>query len=66
MIKVRIVWNWAVCTARLIVGVLDCDNYVAHRKERYPEEPIMTYAEFFRERQNARYAVEKSRFKGCC
>jgi uncharacterized short protein YbdD (DUF466 family) len=23
-------------------------------------------AEFFRERQNARYAIEHGRFKGCC
>jgi uncharacterized short protein YbdD (DUF466 family) len=26
----------------------------------------MTYVEFFRERQQARYAVGKGRFRGCC
>jgi Protein of unknown function (DUF466). len=26
----------------------------------------MTYEEFFVERQNARYAVGKGRFRGCC
>jgi len=26
----------------------------------------MTYEEFFRERQAARYAVGKGRFRGCC
>jgi len=26
----------------------------------------MSYEEFFRERQIARYACEKGRFKGCC
>ncbi len=66
MTKIKIVWGWAVRTARLMVGVPDYDTYVAHRKAHHPEEPIMTYVEFFRERQNARYAVEKGRFKGCC
>jgi uncharacterized short protein YbdD (DUF466 family) len=26
----------------------------------------MTYKEFFRERQDARYTVSKGRFRGCC
>ncbi len=66
MTKIKIVWGWAVRTARLMVGVPDYDTYVAHRKAHHAEEPIMTYVEFFRERQNARYAVEKGRFRGCC
>jgi uncharacterized short protein YbdD (DUF466 family) len=53
-------------TARLMVGIPDYETYVAHRKAHHPDEPIMTYEEFYRERQNARYAVEKGRFKGCC
>jgi uncharacterized short protein YbdD (DUF466 family) len=48
------------------VGVPDYDNYVAHRKAHHPADPIMTYAEFFRERQNARYGCANGRFKGCC
>ena len=66
MTEFKIIWGWAVKTARLMVGVPDYDTYVAHRQAHHPEEPIMTYVEFFRERQNARYAVEKGRFKGCC
>ena len=66
MTKIKIMWGWAVQTARLMVGVPDYDNYVAHRKSHHPQEPIMTYVEFFRERQSARYACEKGRFKGCC
>jgi len=62
----RSMWSWAVQAARLMVGVPDYDNYVAHRKARHPQEPIMSYVEFFRERQKARYACEKGRFKGCC
>ena len=42
-------------TARLMVGVPDYDTYVQHRKLKHPDKPIMTYEEFFRERQEARY-----------
>ena len=53
-------------TARLMCGIPDYDTYVQHRRTMHPREPIMTYEEFFRERQDARYAVAKGRFKGCC
>jgi uncharacterized short protein YbdD (DUF466 family) len=53
-------------TARLMVGVPDYDTYVAHRQTTHPDQPVMTYVEFFRERQDARYAVGKGRFRGCC
>ena len=33
---------------------------------RFPDLPIMTYEEFFVERQEARYSVGKGRIKGCC
>jgi uncharacterized short protein YbdD (DUF466 family) len=33
---------------------------------KHPNEPVMSYVEFFRERQQARYAVGKGRFRGCC
>jgi hypothetical protein len=35
-------------------------------RQTHPDEPIMTYEEIFVERQNARYAVGKGRFRGCC
>lgn len=57
---------WMTRTARLMIGVPDYETYVAHRRENHPEEPIMTYVEFFRERQQARYAVSKGRLRGCC
>ena len=57
---------WTARTARLMVGVPDYDTYVAHRRASHPDEPFMTYVEFFRERQQARYAVGKGRFRGCC
>ena len=53
-------------TARLMVGVPDYQTYVSHRQTNHPGKPIMSYTEFFRERQQARYAVSKGRFRGCC
>ena len=67
MFKAALIWwGWAAKAARLMVGIPDYETYVAHRQAHHPDEPVMTYVEFFRERQNARYAVEKGRFKGCC
>jgi uncharacterized short protein YbdD (DUF466 family) len=49
-----------------MIGVPDYETYVAHRQANHPGQPIMSYVEFFRERQQARYAVGKGRFRGCC
>jgi uncharacterized short protein YbdD (DUF466 family) len=64
--RARLVCDIVVQTARLMVGVPDYDTYVAHRQSTHPDQPIMTHREFFRERQEARYAVGKGRFRGCC
>ena len=40
---------------RLMMGLPDYDTYVSHREATHPDEPMMTYEEFFRERQEARY-----------
>ena len=58
--------QWTVRAARLMVGIPDYETYVRHRRANHPDEPIMTYEEFFRERQEARYAVNNGRFRGCC
>jgi uncharacterized short protein YbdD (DUF466 family) len=50
-------------TLRLMVGVPDYDGYVAHMRTAHPERPIMSYAEFFQERQNARYSTRVGK---CC
>jgi uncharacterized short protein YbdD (DUF466 family) len=57
---------WSTRTARLMIGVPDYETYVAHRRANHPQEPIMTYVEFFRERQEARYGVSNGRLRGCC
>ena len=53
-------------TARLMVGIPDYEAYVGHRKALHPDLPVMTYEEFFRERQDARYSVSNGRMRGCC
>jgi len=64
--KLRVAGHWTARAFRLMVGVPHYETYVAHRKEHHPGEPIMSYEEFFRERQNARFAIDKGRMKGCC
>lgn len=66
MRKVRETYLFAARTLRLMVGVPDYDTYVQHRQANHPGQPVMTYEEFFMERLQARYAVEKGRFRGCC
>mgnify|MGYP000093267831 CR=1 FL=1 len=39
----------------MLIGIPDYDNYVEHMKTNHPDKPYMSYEEFFRERQNARY-----------
>ncbi len=61
--RARAVWIWAVRTARLCCGVPDYDVYLAHLRARHPDRTPPTYAEFFRERQLARYRGSAGR---CC
>jgi uncharacterized short protein YbdD (DUF466 family) len=52
--------------ARLMVGVPDYQTYVTHREVNHPGQLIMNYRKSFRERQDARYAIGKGRFRGSC
>jgi uncharacterized short protein YbdD (DUF466 family) len=51
-------------TMRLMVGLPEYDTYLAHMEKNHPGQPVMSYEEFFRERQQARYGSGKS--GGCC
>ncbi len=53
-------------SARLMCGLPDYDQYVAHMKERHPDQPFMTYEEFFRNRQAARYGEGENGAFRCC
>ena len=50
--------------ARLMVGMPDYDTYVQHMHLNHPDQPVMSYEDFFRERQEARYGG-KGQVK-CC
>jgi uncharacterized short protein YbdD (DUF466 family) len=52
--------------AHLLVGMPDYDNYVARMQATQPDEPVMTYDQFFRERQEARYGARNGRSARCC
>ncbi|MBY0559818.1 YbdD/YjiX family protein [Hyphomicrobium sp.] len=53
-------------TARLMVGVPDYEAYVAHRRRAHPDEPVMSYEDFFRERQASRYGEGGGKISRCC
>jgi uncharacterized short protein YbdD (DUF466 family) len=59
----RTPWKTAVRFGRRLIGVPDYDTYVAHLRAHHPERTIPSYAEFFRERQEARYRGGGGR---CC
>ena len=48
---------------RLMVGLPDYQTYVAHMESTHPDRAPMSYEEFFRERQEARYGVGQGK---CC
>ena len=52
-------------TARLMVGLPDYDNYLNHMQVNHPDQPVISYEEFFRERQDARYGG-KGKIARCC
>jgi uncharacterized short protein YbdD (DUF466 family) len=53
-------------SARLMIGVPDYDAYVAHRNRVHPGEPVMSYEQFFRERQASRYGENGGKISRCC
>ena len=52
--------------ARLMVGIPDYDTYADHMRRMHPDRPVMSYPDFFRERQNARYGAGGQRGFRCC
>jgi uncharacterized short protein YbdD (DUF466 family) len=50
---------------RLMVGVPEYETYVAHMRDTHPNQPVMSYQEFFRERQEARYGGN-GKVTRCC
>lgn len=61
--KIRRAGRYFIQSARLMVGVPEYGTYVDHMKATHPDQPVMSYQEFFRERQEARYGGKVGR---CC
>jgi uncharacterized short protein YbdD (DUF466 family) len=53
-------------TALLMVGLPDYQAYVEHQKRAHPGEPVMSFEEFFRERQQSRYGGNTRKINRCC
>lgn len=52
--------------ARMLIGIPDYDNYTEHMRVNHPDQPVMSYEEFFRERQQARYGGDGKGGMRCC
>lgn len=61
--RLRAIGHKLAQSARLAVGVPDYQGYVAHQRMHHPQQPVMSYEEFFRERMDSRYRRGSSR---CC
>ena len=67
--RVREIGRWSSHAAMMMIGVPSYDTYLAHMAEHHPGQKAMSYAEFFRNRQDARYGVgckEGTRGFRCC
>lgn len=53
-------------TLRLMVGVPDYPTYREHMATMHPGEPVMSYEQFFNDRQQARYGGGPGRIGRCC
>jgi uncharacterized short protein YbdD (DUF466 family) len=51
--------------ARLMLGMPDYDGYLAFMATHHPDEPVMAYEAFFREREKARYSQRQCNAR-CC
>jgi len=52
--------------ARMMVGVPSYETYLAHMAKTHPDAPVMSYGEFFRNRQDARFGGGNNSGFRCC
>ena len=62
--SLTVFWAAAKRTVLLMIGVPDYQTYVRHCHDHHPDAKVMTYEEFFRNRQDARYG--EGRMGRCC
>ena len=61
--RIGMAWTRVTQTARALCGLPDYDAHVAHCREHHPERTPPSRADFYREREAARYARGRNR---CC
>ena len=64
--RLREMLETAARAARLMVGVPDYDQYVAHRRAMHPDEPVMSRADFHRNRIEKRFGGGSEGISRCC
>ena len=62
--RIKSVWQGVRRTILLMIGIPDYQQYVQHCHDHHPDGKIMTYEEFFRNRQDSRYGEGK--MGRCC
>ena len=62
-IPLTTLWQRSVQIARMMVGLPDYAQYLAHVRGKHPERTPMTETEFFRACQQSRYGGRQGR---CC
>lgn len=50
---------------RQMCGIPDYQAYLAHQRRHHPEQPLLSYEAFFRERIDARYGGRNGKIR-CC
>lgn len=50
---------------RQVCGIPDYQAYLAHQRRHHPEQPLLSYEAFFRERIDARYGGRNGKIR-CC
>lgn len=64
--RLSLAFRCACDTARLMVGVGDYDAYRAHALAAHPDREPMSRAEWFRDRQDARFGAKGGGGFRCC
>jgi uncharacterized short protein YbdD (DUF466 family) len=54
----RAIFRFVRDAAHSMVGIPSYDAYVAHMRAVHPDQPVMDYSAFFKDRQNARFGAK--------
>lgn len=65
MQRFKPLWQHLQQAGRLMVGVGDYQAYLAHMAEKHPELPPLSEAQYFRQRQEARYPGKSATLNRC-